>query len=72
MLSKCSRGEALAPYHRKGDLSRSGALLAERKCMKRWCSGRLKKESDPYIQDDVSTYKRGFKWLTGNRNRNMT
>ena len=32
-------------------------LLAERKFMKRWRSGRL----DPYTQDNVSTYKRGLK-----------
>ena len=64
-------GETLAPYHRKGDWSRRGFLLAERKCMKRWRSGWLKKESDPYTLDNVSSYKRGLKWLTGNRYRDL-
>ena len=39
---------------------------------KRWRSGRLKKESDPYIPDNVSTYKRGLNWLTGNRHLEVT
>ena len=68
MLSKCLCGESLAPYHRKGDRSRRGTLLADRKCMKRWRSGRL----SPYTPDNVSTYKRGLKWLTGNRYRDVT
>ena len=63
ILSKCLCGVMLAPYHRKGDRSRRGTLLAERKCMKRWCSGWLKKEINPYTPDNVSTYKRGLKCL---------
>ena len=72
MLSKCLCVETLAPYHRKGDRSRRGTLLAERKCRKRWRSGWLKKESEPYTPDNVSTYKRGLKWLAGNRYRDVT
>ena len=58
----------MASYHRKGDRSRRGTLLAERKFMKRWRSGRL----NPYTPDNVSTYKRGLKCLTGNRYRVVT
>ena len=58
----------MASYHRKGDRSRRGTLLAERKFMKRWRSGRL----NTYIPDNVSTCKRGLKWLTGNRYRDET
>ena len=58
----------MASYHRKGDRSRRGTLLAERKFMKRWRSGRL----NPYTPDNVSTCKRGLKWLTGNRYRDET
>ena len=47
----------MASYHRKGDRSRRGTLLAERKFMKRWRSGR----QNPYTQDNVSTHKRGLK-----------
>ena len=65
MLSKCLCGETLAPFHWKGDRSRRGTLLDERKCMKRWRSGRL----NPYTPGNVSTYKRGLKWLTGNMYR---
>ena len=68
ILSKCLCGETMASYHRKGDRSRRGTLLAERKFMKRWRSGRL----NPYTPDNVSTYKRGLKWLTGNRYRVVT
>ena len=53
---------------RKGDRSRRGTLLAERKFMKRWRSGWL----NPYTPDNISTYKRGLKWLTGNRYRVVT
>ena len=60
--------ERVIGYHRKGDRSRRGTLLAERKSMKRWRSGRL----NPYTPDNVSTYKRGLKWLTGNRYRVVT
>ena len=70
MRSKCFCGETLT--HRKGDRSWRGTLIAERKCMKRWRSGQLKKESDPYTPDNVSTYKRGLNWLTGNRYRDLT
>ena len=41
---------------------------SDRACMKRWRSGRL----NPYTPDKVSTYKRGLKWLTGNRYRDVT
>ena len=58
----------MASYHRKGDRSRRGTLLAERKFMKRWRSGRL----NPYTPNNVSTYKRGLKWLTGNMYREVT
>ena len=68
MLSKCLYGETMASYHRKGDRSRRGTLPAERKSMKRWRSGRL----NPYTPDNVFTYKRGLKWLTGNRYRDET
>ena len=68
ILSNCLCGETLAPYHQKGDRSRRGTLLAERKSMKRWRSWRL----NPYTPDDVSAYKRGLKWLTGNRYRDVT
>ena len=61
MLSKCLCGVMLAPYHRKGDRSRRGNLIAERKCMKRWRSGGRKKDSNPYTPDKVSTRKRGLK-----------
>ena len=60
------------PYDRKGERSTRGTLIAERKFMKRWRSGRLKKESDPYTPDNVSTYKRGLNWLSGNRHRDVT
>ena len=68
MLSKSLCGETMASYHRRGDRSRRGTLLAQRKFMKRWRSGRL----NPYTPDNVSTYKRGLKWLTGNRYRVVT
>ena len=68
MLSHCLCEETLAPYHRKGDRSRRGTLLAERKCMKRLRSRRL----NPYTTDNVSTYKQGLKWLTANRYRDVT
>ena len=55
MRSKCLCGETLAPYDRKGDRSLRGTLIAERKCIKRWRSGQLKKESDPYTPDNVSS-----------------
>ena len=58
----------MASCHRKGDRSRRGTLLAERKFMKRWRSGRL----DRYIPDNVSTYKRGLNWFTGNGYRVVT
>ena len=61
----------VGPYDRKGERSTRSTLIAERKCMKRWCSGRLK-ESDSYTADNVSTYKRGLNWLTGNRHRDVT
>jgi len=47
----------MASYHRKGDRSRRGTLLAEHKFMKRWRLGRL----NPYTQDNASTCKRGLK-----------
>ena len=72
MISKCLCGGTLAPYHRNGDRSRRGTLQAERKCTKRGRSGRLKKESDPCTPDNVCTDKRGLKWLTGNRYRDVT
>ena len=72
MRSKCLCGETLASYNGKGDRSWRGTLIAERKCVKRWRSGRLKKESDPYTPDKVSTYKRGLNWITGNRYRDVT
>ena len=58
----------MASYHRKGGRSWGGTLLTERKFMKRWRSGRL----NSYTPDNVSTYKRGLKWLTGNRYRVVT
>ena len=72
MRSKCLCGETLTPFDRKGERSTRGTLIAERKFMKRWRSGRLKKESDPYTPDNVSTYKRGLNWLSGNRHRDVT
>ena len=68
MLSKCLYGETMASYHRKDDRSRRGTLLAERKFMKRWRSGRL----NPYTPNNVSTCKRVLKWHTGNRYRDVT
>ena len=46
MRSKCLCGETLAPYDRKGERSTRDTLIAEGKFMKRWRSGRLKKESE--------------------------
>ena len=66
--AKCLCGETMASYHRKGDRSRRGTLLSERKFMKRWRSGRL----NPCTPNNVSTYKRDLKWLTGNRYRVVT
>ena len=68
MLSKCLCGETVGPYHGKGDRSRRGILLAERKCAKRWHPGRL----NPCTLDNVSAYKGGLKWLTGNWYRVVT